>query len=151
MERRIRKILTFVKLEIASKRFGKIIPQPLQFKKDSSSPRMTEQIQTLQSGQNAFLEILKYSGQPKKCFQCVQEETVIGSPCPVQPSFVNCTCKFSNVFAKEFSTMQCSYHTCIETKIKFPLYFSAVAFSSFSLFFSSLSSVKSYLHMKFYC
>ena len=50
MERRIRKILTFVKLQIASKSFGKIIPQLLQFKKDSSSPRMTEQIQTLQSG-----------------------------------------------------------------------------------------------------
>ena len=24
---------------------------------------------------------------------------------PVQPSFVNCTRKFSNVFAKEFNTM----------------------------------------------
>ena len=42
MERRIRKILISVKLKIASKIFGKIIPKPLQFRKDSSCPRTTE-------------------------------------------------------------------------------------------------------------
>ena len=40
MERGIRKILTFVKRQIASKSFGKIIPQPLQFRKDSSLFRL---------------------------------------------------------------------------------------------------------------
>ena len=37
-----------VTTQIASKLFGKVIPKPLKFRKDSSSPRMTEQIQTLQ-------------------------------------------------------------------------------------------------------
>ena len=47
MERGIRKILTSV-TPFARKIFEKIILKPLQFRKDSSSPRMTEQLQTLQ-------------------------------------------------------------------------------------------------------
>ena len=45
-KRGIRKCLTFLLRQIAgSKMFGKIILKPLQIRKDSSSPRMTEQIQ----------------------------------------------------------------------------------------------------------
>ena len=44
MERGIRKNLTFVKLYIAPKLFGKIILKKL---KDLSSPRMTEQMKIL--------------------------------------------------------------------------------------------------------
>ena len=43
----IRKILTFVKRKIASKIFGNIILKPLKFRKDSKSPKMTEQLQVL--------------------------------------------------------------------------------------------------------
>ena len=39
--------ITFVMRYIASKIFGKIILKPLQFGKDSSSSRMTEQVQIL--------------------------------------------------------------------------------------------------------
>ena len=46
MERDIRKILTFVKRSVNCS-FGKIIRSPCYFE-DSSSPRMTEQIQLLQ-------------------------------------------------------------------------------------------------------
>ena len=48
MERRIRKCLTFVIPQISSKIFGKIILKPLQFREDSSSPRITKQMQILQ-------------------------------------------------------------------------------------------------------
>ena len=41
----MRKILTFVKRSIVSKIFGKITLEPGGFRKASSSPRMTEQIQ----------------------------------------------------------------------------------------------------------
>ena len=49
MERRIRpKCLTFVIPQISPKIFGKIILKPLQFREDSSSARITEQMQILQ-------------------------------------------------------------------------------------------------------
>ena len=50
IEREIITILTRLRntLQIASKIFGKVILKPLKFRKDSSSPKMTEQIQTLQ-------------------------------------------------------------------------------------------------------
>ena len=48
MERGIRKCPTYVIRQITSKIFGKIILKPLLFRKVSSSPRMTEQIQILQ-------------------------------------------------------------------------------------------------------
>ena len=47
MERGIRKFVTFVIRYIAPKIFWKIILKPLYFRKDSSSPRMTEHIQIL--------------------------------------------------------------------------------------------------------
>ena len=47
MEREIRKFLTFVIRQIASKIFRKIILKPLQFREDSSTPGMTEQMQIL--------------------------------------------------------------------------------------------------------
>ena len=64
MDGGIRKTLTFVKLKIASKIFGKIIRRPLEFRKDSSCPRTTEQIQILQCqpnpGQRQRLKDKKY-------------------------------------------------------------------------------------------
>ena len=51
MERGIRKISTFVIGKIPTNIFEKIIQKPLQFRKDSSTPKMTEQIQ------NVFLEM----------------------------------------------------------------------------------------------
>ena len=47
MEKEIKKFLTFVILQIASKIFGKIILKPLYFREDSRTPRMTEQMQIL--------------------------------------------------------------------------------------------------------
>ena len=46
-EEEIRKFLTFIIRQIATKIFGKMIFKPLYFRKGSSSPRMTEQIQIL--------------------------------------------------------------------------------------------------------
>ena len=47
MEGGIRKILTENAQNVASRIFGKITLKPLQFRKASSSPRMTEQKQIL--------------------------------------------------------------------------------------------------------
>ena len=44
MERGIKILFTFVMRQITSNIFGKIIPKPLEVRKDLSSPRMTEQI-----------------------------------------------------------------------------------------------------------
>ena len=59
--------------------FGKDT-QALVISKTLSSPRMTEQIQILQRRLEYFTKHLKYSGQPKKCYHCIQEENVVGCP-----------------------------------------------------------------------
>ena len=59
MERGIRKCLTFIMRQISSKMFGEIKLKPLQFRKDSNSPRMTEQIQILQRCLECFARDLK--------------------------------------------------------------------------------------------
>ena len=41
---------------------------------------MTEQLQILYRRLECISRDLMYSGQPKKCFQCIQEETVVGCP-----------------------------------------------------------------------
>ena len=68
MERGIGKILTFVICYNGCKVFGKIILKPLQFRNDSNSPWMTEQIQILQHRLECISRDLKVLWKPKKCF-----------------------------------------------------------------------------------
>ena len=70
MERGISKILTFVIRYITSKIFGKIILKPL-YRKDSSSPRMTEQVQILKHRLECISRDLKVLWVALKCFQCI--------------------------------------------------------------------------------
>ena len=63
MERGISKILT-------SKIFGKIILKPL-YRRDPSSPRMTEQVQILKRRSECISRDLKVLWIALKCFQCI--------------------------------------------------------------------------------
>ena len=42
---------------------------------------------------NASLDILKYFGQPKKCFQCIKEEMVVGCPGSIKDNLKKFTLK----------------------------------------------------------
>ena len=70
MERGISKILTFVIRYNTSKIFGKIILKPL-YRRDPSSPRMTEQVQILKRRLECISRDLKVLWIALKCFQCI--------------------------------------------------------------------------------
>ena len=82
MERGIITILTFYVIHLTvSKILGKIILKPLKFRTDSRSPRMTEQIRTLQLLLECISRDLKVVWIAKKSvFNALEEETVVGYP-----------------------------------------------------------------------
>ena len=82
MGRGIITILTFYVIRLTvSKIWGKIILKPLKFRTDSRSPRMTEQIQTLQLFLECISRDLKVVWIAKKgVFNALEEETVAGYP-----------------------------------------------------------------------
>ena len=79
----------FVNCSVVSKIFRKITLKPLSFRKTSSFPKMTEQIQIYSAAQNSFPEMSKSSLDSliflKKTFKCIQEKTSLGVPDLKQP------------------------------------------------------------------
>ena len=80
MEGRTTNCLTFVKRKIASKIFGKIILKPLQFQKDSSSPRMTEEMQIYSTTWNVFRQISTTLNSLKSVFNVFRRKLSLGAP-----------------------------------------------------------------------